>query len=618
MKKRIILLLCLLWFGFNSCTEEIISETNIPNDLIKLSSRITPSEAIKIADSYLDLFFPQTRSTSGKSTPTLEVYGLNSITRSSDRAELDTILYILNYPEKGFVLVGADRMAENLIYGISDTGTFHLQDTIDFPELKTLIKTIENAVIEDVELSTRSSIINSHDNRVWRIQQRIEKPVEFKWGQGSPFNQYCFTTNGQQALAGCGPVAVSQIMAYHKYPTHHENTRTGAIYTYPWDQMKYITDISSAYSQPAIAQQVARFIEQVGSECYANYGVSATSTYLYNCITALEEMGYMVAPVNGNKSIYYDINQVKESLSTIGPVLMTGQSDQGGHAWVIEGYLRMYDITPNVTSTGMKELLKCNWGWNSRADGYYISGIFDTRQGGYVEGNGTSGNYDFYYGLQMVPKIYPNIPESEPTLPKELNLRENECHTLEVNWDVLNKNDYEYIWNIPEQFEYTVNKGQVNFKCNLPDNYYIGLRIIGKNNTYDSGDLSTEIVIEEDEQLSRDYGRMEVIANNNSIHKIRVYMHYGYSNKEIFILPQSTAMFGFYGELNGNNELSINVEIYDSPFRYYIRDINLPKFSNNYRDWLSFDVGNYGFEKVIFTSEDYSDYSFWWEKGMPE
>ena len=618
MKQVTLLLLCLFWFGLNSCTEEIIMETNSFDDQVNLSYRISPTEAIKIADSYLDLFFPQTRNSSTRSTPTLEVYGVNSMTRSGDTAELDTMLYILNYRKEGFVLVGADRRAENLIYGISDTGTFQLQDTIDFPEMKNLIGTIQNFIISNKEVTTRSGyLVSPIDNKVWQVQERIEKPVIAKWGQGSPFNQCCITSTGAQALAGCGPIAVSQIMYYHGHPSQHTNTRTGQAYNYNWNNMKLITDATSTYSYPQYTQQVARFIEQVGSECYANYGVNTTSTYLSNSMDAMERMGYDLISVNGYRGPSYDIALVREGLSSYGPVMATGQSDSGGHAWVLDGYIRMLDITPNVSSTGIVELVRCNWGWNSRADGYYIGGIFDTRNGGYVEGNGTLGSYNFYHTLQVVPKITPSMVGPTPSLPTNLVISENTWFDLSVNWDIPNKSDYNFKWSVYDCFEHIIlDDGIVKLSFPEPGDYSIGLRITGKYNNYDSGFLHGEVKIKEN--ILDDLAKVKVVVWNDGYYDL--ILEVGSSTlKNVVIPPSESRVFSVYMPHSMVNDVAL-IYYWRNGVSNYPKSRYFSRMIVKEGGVIRMDIDNSGFKLIEYTCDGpiggLNDY--YWEYGMPD
>ena len=71
---------------------------------------------------------------------------------------------------------------------------------------------------------------------------------------------------------------------------------------------------------------------------------------------------------------------------------------QGGHAWDYDGMLTA--SKDNKTST----FIHCNWGWNGRNNGYYISKAFNTNAGAIIYDNAgdyqASGTSNYKYHLQ--------------------------------------------------------------------------------------------------------------------------------------------------------------------------------------------------------------------------
>ena len=67
-----------------------------------------------------------------------------------------------------------------------------------------------------------------------------------EWGQKSPYNKFCFTSNGSQAVTGCVPTAYAILMHYHKWPdcanekkVYHSGTGESIMlgHNYEWDNM---------------------------------------------------------------------------------------------------------------------------------------------------------------------------------------------------------------------------------------------------------------------------------------------------------------------------------------------------------------------------------------------
>ncbi len=65
-------------------------------------------------------------------------------------------------------------------------------------------------------------------------------------------------------------------------------------------------------------------------------------------------------------------NVVVSHLKAGNPVMMSALSicSPGGHAWVFDGYYKKNG----------SYFFHCNWGWDGNGDGYYLSGVFDTRE----------------------------------------------------------------------------------------------------------------------------------------------------------------------------------------------------------------------------------------------
>lgn len=55
----------------------------------------------------------------------------------------------------------------------------------------------------------------------WIVSKNVDCKLETIWNQGSPFNDLCPKVGWfkrEKAPAGCVPIAVGQIVAYHEYP----------------------------------------------------------------------------------------------------------------------------------------------------------------------------------------------------------------------------------------------------------------------------------------------------------------------------------------------------------------------------------------------------------------
>lgn len=197
--------------------------------------------------------------------------------------------------------------------------------------------------------------------------------VQSVWKQGANYNDSCPLISGQNALVGCGPLAIGQIMRYHQYPE-----------TISWSNMPY-TDASST---------TAQFLHQVGVACQASYGIppGGTITTIDNVKMALNNYGYHATKDNHNKS------RVISNLLNGRPVFMRGDiylggNSYAGHAWVASGCdnsscHKRYELfimeTPTIITSAYyydtdfqysDTFIYMNWGWGPNGgNGYYKDG----------------------------------------------------------------------------------------------------------------------------------------------------------------------------------------------------------------------------------------------------
>ncbi len=86
----------------------------------------------------------------------------------------------------------------------------------------------------------------------------------------------------------------------------------------------------------------------------------------------------------------YSETKVRDMLQNNNPVFIAAISGLfGGHAWVIDGFIDRNRSKKDYNSDGVivnttietQRLMHCNFGWQGGCNGYYTSGIFNTKKG---------------------------------------------------------------------------------------------------------------------------------------------------------------------------------------------------------------------------------------------
>lgn len=205
------------------------------------------------------------------------------------------------------------------------------------------------------------------------------------WHQGEPFN---YKTPNR--LAGCVPIAIAQIMYYHRWPAF-----------FNWNAM----DIYPASSDTLV---VGNFLDDVREKCDVYYEDGGTGAGLNDAKHAFETYGYVATDVGVPGA-----SKLRTQIYHFGrPAYLCGTDPRTniGHAWVCEGYMDRrfegvlsvypsrsynpgggymdYNVMlnhPSDEQTG--EFFYMNMGWGPSRNGWYRANSYDPcREKNYTSG----------------------------------------------------------------------------------------------------------------------------------------------------------------------------------------------------------------------------------------
>ncbi len=299
----------------------------------------------------------------------------------------------------GYVLVsGDDRMPA--VIGYSDEGKFDADAIPD--NMREWLETYAEQVRyvqTHAGVRIQSSTDQTSIGNVYPLLGNI------KWNQSAPYNNMCptFNNNGttQRTVTGCVATAMAQVMYYHRWP----ETGTGSnTYTFNLnsDEQQPLT-LSADFSQsrydwanmlPSYTgnetttqnNAVAKLMSDCGVAMDMGYGASS------GAVTRIA-MNRMPKHFRYDKSIKFIMRDaytldkwlsiINGELSSNRPVIHTGASNQGGHAFVVDG----------CNSNGYYHV---NWGWNGTSNGYFVlTDLTPTDQGI----GSSEGGYNLRQGL---------------------------------------------------------------------------------------------------------------------------------------------------------------------------------------------------------------------------
>ncbi|MDR0472162.1 MAG: C10 family peptidase [Treponema sp.] len=250
---------------------------------------------------------------------------------------------------------------------------------------------------------------------VW--DEGYETRIPVSWDQTSPYNKYINEVlggSGANYFTGCGPTAMSMLMAYHKKPAYSKVLYPGHIYN--WGNM----------IKADINNQESPEWDDIAILMYENYYYSnsnakkdGTFTTESNLVSGLRKMGYTTP----KEFCGYNLAKIRNSIMSDKPVIMIGYPDEikvlwmkfpygTGHFWIIDG-IRVMSYVEHLLDLRCfnwvrRDFVHCNVGWGGDKNAWYFSKIFDFRgNSGEGEALTRSTKKDRYYRYQL--KILPNV-----------------------------------------------------------------------------------------------------------------------------------------------------------------------------------------------------------------
>lgn len=313
-------------------------------------------------------------------------------------------LYVFNIAgDGGFVIVSNDDRTTPIL-GFSDSGSLNPDQMPENMRAWLQGYADEIAWLERHNVSIPAARAQRRDPVA---KADIAPLVTTTWNQGTPYNGYCVSNTGiQGCVTGCVATAMAQVMNYHQWPTEKTaNVLThslgGEMYiegtTFDWANM--LDDYAHGYTS-AQSSAVAKLMFYCGISVDMSYGTAATggSSASSSAIPgALKKyFGYNETTQLALRKLYsYSkwIDLIYFEVAHHRPVIYSGQSSGGGHAFVCDGYKYEDDI----------DFFHINWGWGGMSDEYFVLSALDPEKQGIGGSTSTDGyryDQDAVIGIQ--------------------------------------------------------------------------------------------------------------------------------------------------------------------------------------------------------------------------
>lgn len=283
-------------------------------------------------------------------------------------------LYYVFNKGAGFVIVSADDRAPEIL-GYSDAGPF------DIDSLPDNFRFLLGSYAAELEaLASAPELIAWPGTTAEASTTTGGKSVapllgSILWDQGDPYNALCpELEDGTKTVVGCVATAMAQIMGYHRWP--EKGTGTIPAYTtrtnglempavniedtyYDW---AHITPFYTAGSTPEEREAIAPLMYHCGLSMEMDYGYESGAYSIYVPRAFITYFDYNENMECLNRDFYTKAEWdsiIRHELDESRPVYYSGSSEQGGHAFVCDGY-------------DANGLFHINWGWSGMSNGYFV------------------------------------------------------------------------------------------------------------------------------------------------------------------------------------------------------------------------------------------------------
>lgn len=270
----------------------------------------------------------------------------------------------------GFYCVAATDAAPKALLGFSETSTFRA-DAMP-PAMRWWLDSYAEELDAAGSSATAVAETDSVDNRA-----DITPLLTTTWGQLAPFNDLVPVIGSSHAPVGCVALTMAQCMNHERWPAKGHGAMSYDWYddgklvnlaldfdtiAFDWDNIIDTYGINGGGTEAQRAA-VAQLCYALGVSVKMQYNTSGSSSSLTEAAEALVRYFDYAETVCYHERDYYELEEWKDKiyaeLEAGRTVPYQGEGDEGGHAFVCDGY----------QSGGYFHF---NWGWYGSHDGYFL------------------------------------------------------------------------------------------------------------------------------------------------------------------------------------------------------------------------------------------------------
>lgn len=275
-------------------------------------------------------------------------------------------VYVYNRQGGGFAVIAGDDRFSPVI-------AFSHDNVYDSDNIPPAAKELLQCWARQIAAGKAPEQINAASMSEGNIIVKYDTP---SWGQGDPYNLEAPVLGGARCVTGCVATAMSIVAYYNKWPQQGIGTTPEYSYTYngykaviPANSLGRTYDYGNmlmSYRGNETSKQrnaVAALMKDMGTSVYMNYSPGASGAVSEEIPVAMSKyFSYSKSACSVKASEYGErewVEALQQNLKTCGPTIVSGQSAEGGHAFIFDG----------CTDNGY---FSVNFGWDGASNGYYM------------------------------------------------------------------------------------------------------------------------------------------------------------------------------------------------------------------------------------------------------
>ena len=327
----------------------------------------------------------------------------------------DAYYYVFNAGnDGGYVIVSGDDRTEPIL-GYVDHGTFDPDNIPDNMRSWLQLYADQIKYIVENNINPDSPLLKKR-NKIRGTKHSVPELLTTRWNQGKPYNITCpkyylekdkneTTPLPERSFpaTGCTATAMAQVMNFYKFPEKTKAVIPGYSIDYysekdgskksvsqkaiprntiiDWENMQDTYDWSDGHVANKQDSAVANLMHYCGQSVKMHYGPSSGANFsaeAYTTYFGFDKSCFVGERYDYSIDDWFDMlyNEIEQGY----PVLFSGFSSGGGHAFVLDGF-------------DGENLFHLNWGWGGGSNGWFLVGILNP---GDNSGIGASSSSDGY------------------------------------------------------------------------------------------------------------------------------------------------------------------------------------------------------------------------------